>query len=172
MDDPAALEQASIADQRSPRLRGVPLREVWRWIAPGVISIVLAFVFFFGLWSASRATDRGTEAVGFATAALALIGLAWTLKAHFDGGLPAPLVTDAASMVVLAGLLTALAIGGLVLAARGEGVTLPSAGYGMFLVSIGAIYYNLRHYFDCRDRTPEAPDKQERTEQHPGEPKA
>ena len=64
-------------------------------------------------------------------------------------------------MVVLAGVLTLLGIGGLVLAARGEGVTLPSAGYGMALISIGAIYYNLRHYFDCRDRSFAAQNDQE-----------
>lgn len=165
MDDTAAPEPALTTDRSNPPPRGVPLAEVWRWIAPGVIGIALVFVFFFGLWSASRATDGGTEGVGFAAAGLALIALGWMLKAQFDGGPPALLVSDGASLVVLAGVLTALGIGGLVLAARGQGVTLPSAGYGMFLVSIAAIFYNLRHYFDCRDRSRAARDEDE-TEPH------
>jgi hypothetical protein len=151
MDDTPALEETSSLARRNTLPQPVPLTQVWRWIAPGVISVVLVVIAFLGLWSASGTADGGTEAIGFATAGLALIALGWGLKAQFDYRLWSPLVSRGDSLVVLSGILTAFAIIGLVVAAHGEGVTLTSAGYALFIVSVALICLNLRHYFDCRE---------------------
>jgi hypothetical protein len=151
MDDTPSLEETSSLARQNALPQRVPLVQVWRWIAPGVFCVVLIVIAFLGLWSASGAADGGTEAVGFATAGLALIALGWGLKAQFDQRLWPPLVSHGDSLVVLSGILTALAIIGLVVAARGEGVTLTGAGYALFILSVALIYLNLRHYFDCRE---------------------
>jgi len=151
MDDTPTFEETSSLARQNALPQPVPLAQVWRWIAPGVVCVVLVVIVFLGLSSASGAADGGTEAIGFAVAGLALIALGWGLKAQFDQRLFSPLVSRGDSLVVLSGILTALAIIGLVVAARGEGVTLTSAGYALFIVSVALICLNLRHYFDCRD---------------------
>lgn len=156
MDDTSALEETSSLARRDTLPQPVPLAQVWRWIAPGVFCVVLVVIAFLGLWSASGAADGGTEAIGFATAGLALIALGWGLKAQFDQRLWSPLVSRGDSLVVLSGILTAFAIIGLVVAARGEGVTLTSAGYALFIVSVALIFLNLRHYFDCQESVRDA----------------
>ena len=156
MDDTSALEGTSSLARRDALPQPVPLVQVWRWIAPGVFCVVLVIIAFLGLWSASGAADGGTEAIGFATAGLALIALGWGLKARFDQRLWSPLVSRADSLVVLSGILTVFAIVGLVIAARGEGVTLTSAGYALFILSVALICLNLRHYFDCQESVRDA----------------
>jgi hypothetical protein len=151
MDDTPALEETSSLARQNALPQPVPLVQVWRWIAPGVFCVVLMVIVFLGLRSASGAADGGTEAVGFATAGLALIALGWGLKAQFDQAQWSPLVSRGDSLVVLSGILAVLAIIGLMVAARGAGVTLTSAGYALFIVSVALICLNLRHYFDCRE---------------------
>ncbi|MGH7032929.1 MAG: hypothetical protein ACREFL_04280 [Stellaceae bacterium] len=151
MDDIPSLEETSSVARRNALPQPVPLAQVWRWVAPGVFCVVLAVIVFVGLWSASGTADGATEAVGFATAGLAMIALIWGLKAQFDRALWSLLVSRGDSLVVLSGLLATLAIIGLVVAARGEGVTLTSAGYALFILSVALIGLSLRHYFDCRD---------------------
>ncbi len=126
-------------------------KDLCAWFAPWAIGAVLIGAFLLGLWTASDAHDNGTYAAGMIAAGLALIGLAWDLKAYLDGTLPTILVDTAEALLILEGLLVALALGGLILAAEGEGSALREIGEALFLVCVGLIFWNMKHYFDHRD---------------------
>lgn len=132
--------------------------EFGRWLAPWLLGALLAAVALFGFFAASRAHDGGSYAVGFITAGLALLALGWHVKSACDGvapaGLPPLLVDDAGTLVVLVALLAALAVVGLVLAARSTGATLQATGYALFGSGLVFIFWNVKHYFDVRDRRP------------------
>lgn len=133
-------------------LRPVPAGQVWRWVGPGVVGVVLVGVFFLGLWAASRATAPGSHAIGFAAAGLAVIALGWELKACYDGTLKlSPLVDTAEALVLLVGILAFLGVAGLVLAATNRDLTVASSGFTFFLLGVALIFLNVKHYFDRKD---------------------
>lgn len=132
----------------------VAFAQLWRWVAPGIGAVILSVAFVLGLWTASGATNSGTGAIGFGAAALALIAIAWGLKAYFDGSAFSLLVETSEALVLLAGLLSALAIAGLALAARSADFAARSAGYALFVASVALVFWNIKHYFDCRDAQP------------------
>ncbi len=132
--------------------------ELGRWVAPWLLGAALAAVALLGLLAASRARDDGTYALGFVTAGLAVLALAWQVKSACDGaaprGMPPLLVEDAATLVVLVAVLAALAVIGLLLAARSREATLEAAGYALFGSGLVFIGWNLKHYFDVQERRP------------------
>jgi membrane protease YdiL (CAAX protease family) len=133
----------------------VPASEVARWFVPWILAAVLILVLLGSLWCASSAADDGTYAIGLVGAALALIALIWELRAAFGDGIGSLsahwLVDDETSLVVLAAILTVLALGGLILAASGASVAASGTGYGLCLFAIVVIAANLKHYFDRRE---------------------
>jgi hypothetical protein len=132
----------------------VGLGEVWRWLAPWLLGGFLAAAVFLGFYAASRAQDDGTYILGFVTAGLAFLMLAWRVKLALDGrGSVAPvLVDDASALVIVIALLAVLAVGGLVLTARGGASVLEAVGYALFGFCLAFIFGNLKHYFDARER--------------------
>jgi 4-hydroxybenzoate polyprenyltransferase len=130
--------------------------ELWRWAAPWVLGALLVLAALLGFFAASRAPDNGDYVMGLVTAGLALLVLAWRIKRAADGAaslatLPV-LVDEASALVVLVGLLTALAIAGLLFAAHSGDGTVASMGYALFGFSLLFAFWNLKHYFDGRDR--------------------
>lgn len=127
---------------------------VWRWTAPWLFGALLVAAALLGLFAASRAQDDGSYAIGFATAGLSLLLLAWRIKSILDGGPAAVslLVEDSTALVVLILLLAALAVAGLFLAARSAAILPEAAGYALFVVALAFIFANLKHYFDRRDQ--------------------
>lgn len=146
----------AMQDDGTARAERVGLGELWRWAAPWALGALLVLAALLGFFAASRARDDGDYAMGFVTAGLALLVLAWRIKRASDGAAPlAPLpvlVDDAAALVILIALLAALAIAGLLLAARSGESELEATGYGLFGFSLVFIFWNLKHYFDGRDR--------------------
>lgn len=139
-------------DGHEPGLGPVSPHQIGRWLAPGLVGVALVFVFFLGLWAASRTTDPGSEAIGFAAAGLALVALAWELKACFDGTLRlSPLVETAEALVLLVGIVAVLGIAGLILAATNRDLTVASSGFTFFLLGVALIFLNVKHYFDRQD---------------------
>jgi hypothetical protein len=133
-------------------------QEVGRWAAPWITGALLMAVALLGLFTASRAGDAGAYLLGFSAAGLALLALAWLVKRACDGE-PRPaalpvLVEDAAALVILIVVLAALAVLGLLLAARAREATVETTGYALFASGIGFIFWNLKHYFDARERRP------------------
>jgi hypothetical protein len=126
--------------------------ELLSWISPWLIGAVLALAFVLGLVMASEASDDASAALGFATAAVALLGLVWDLNAALDGMRISLFVESEAALQVLLVLLGALAIGGLILAARGPSFAVASSGYALFIAALAFAFLNLKHYFDRRDR--------------------
>lgn len=138
----------------------VALREIWRWIAPWILAAVLIIVFLLGLVGASGAADDGTYWIGLIAAVLALAVLIWLLRAALDGDeWPSLFVEEPEPLIILIALLTILAVIGSVLAARGESVAVSGTGYALGAVSILLIFFNLKHYFDCREALHPAADE-------------
>lgn len=134
----------------------VGIGELWRWAAPWVLGALLVLAALLGLFGASRAQDSGGYVMGLVTAGLSVLVLAWRVKRAADGAsslatVPV-LVDDATALVILVGLLTALAIAGLLFAAHAGDGTVAAMGYGLFGFSLLFIFWNLKHYFDGRDR--------------------
>ncbi len=127
-------------------------RDIWSWYAPWIVGTVIAAIFLFGLYTTSRANDDGSYAIGFILAGAALAGLAYELWAGFPIILPTVLVDTAEGLAVVVFLLGALAIGGLILAATSPDADLHSVGYALFVVCAVLIGWNLKHYYDRRDR--------------------
>jgi hypothetical protein len=126
--------------------------QLWRWLAPGLAGVALVLAFLIGLWGASRAVDAGSEAVGFGTAALALLALGWELKAYCDGTIKLSLLVDTSeALLLLVGVLTLLGVAGLVVAGLSADPTVEVAGFTLFLIDVGLIFLNVKHYFDRRD---------------------
>jgi hypothetical protein len=147
------MAEFTMSPEPSSRDR-VGFDELWRWLAPWLVGAFLALAALLGLFTASRAQTDGSYAIGFATAGLALLMLAWRLKRALDGDrAPASvLVDDATALVVVIALLTALAVGGLLLAARSGEVVPEAVGYALFGFSLVFIFANLKHYFHRRER--------------------
>jgi hypothetical protein len=130
----------------------VSLAQLWRWIAPGFVGIALIFGFLMGLWGASRAVEPGSAAVGFGAAALALVALGWELKAYCDGSIELSLLVDTSeALLLLVGVLSLLGVAGLVVAGLSADPTVEVAGFTLFLIDVGLIFLNVKHYFDRRD---------------------
>jgi hypothetical protein len=131
--------------------------ELMRWVAPWLLGAALVAVALAGLFTASRARSDATYTLGFVTAGLALVALAWQVKCACDGrayGLPPLLVDDAATLVVLVALLAAEAVAGLMLAARSREVVLQITGYALFGFGLVFIFWNMKHFFDAQERPP------------------
>ncbi|MGO8919567.1 MAG: hypothetical protein ACLQJR_27010 [Stellaceae bacterium] len=133
-------------------------RELGRWVAPWIAGAVLVAAALLGLFTASRARDADAYAMGFVTAGLALLALAVQVRHACDGGalraaLPV-VVEDATALIILVALLAALAVFGLLLAARAGEVRLEVTGYALFGFGLVFIFWNLKHYFDARERRP------------------
>jgi hypothetical protein len=62
------------------------------------------------------------------------------------------LVEDGDALVVLAALLVVLGLFGLFLAARGEEPMAIYGGYGLFIGALIMVFWNVKHYFDRRER--------------------
>ena len=131
----------------------VGLGEVWQWLAPWLLGAVLAAVALLGFFTASRAADEGSYIIGFVTAGLALLMLAWRIRLAGRGAaMPLPLlVEDPTALLLLVAALTVLAVIGLLLAARGGDPVVAAVGYALFGSSLLFIFWNLKHYFDRRD---------------------
>jgi len=133
----------------------VPLAEVMRWLLPWIVGGLLGGMLLAGLWTASRAEDEGTYAMGMAMAAVALLSLIWELETGLQGGLDLQrnvFFVDTGPSVVLLSLLASVAgLAGLIVAARVPGAATEGVGYAMATISIGLIFSNIKHYFDSRE---------------------
>jgi small-conductance mechanosensitive channel len=130
--------------------------DLMRWVAPWLLGAALAAAGLAGLFAASRARGEATGTLGFVTAGMALLALAWQVKRACDGraayGLAPLLVDDATSLVVLVALLAAEAVVGLVLAARAAQAALQTTGYALFGFGLVFIFWNVKHFFDAQER--------------------
>lgn len=130
--------------------------ELWRWFAPWLGGAALMALAFLGLFVASRAVDEATYAGGFAAAAIAALTLGWRIHIGFAGprgGAALPvLVEDGDALIVLVAVLVVLSFLGLFLAARGEEPMAIYGGYGLFAGALVMIFWNMKHYFDRRQR--------------------
>lgn len=147
-DDPSrAVEAAACA----PR---VPLRDIWNWIAPWLLGVLLGCASLLGFLTASGARGADTYAVGLFTAGLALVALIWLVKWACDRparGFPFDILVERPeSLLLLIALLSAAGVGGLFLAADGRGAAEP-AGYALFAVCLIFIGWNLKHHYDRVD---------------------
>jgi hypothetical protein len=147
------MAEFTMSHEPSSRDR-VAFDELWRWVAPWLAGAFLVLAALLGLFTASRAQTDGSYVIGFVTAGLALLMLAWRLKRALDGDrVPASvLVDDATALVVVIALLAVLAVGGLLLAARSDEAVPEAVGYALFGFALVFIFANLKHYFDARER--------------------
>lgn len=142
---------------REPGGERVGWGDLARWLAPWLLGALLALAALLGLFAASRAPDDGAYALGFATAGLALVALAWLVKRACDGrplAAPPVLVEDATALAILEALLAALAVFGLLLAAHAGDATVEATGYALFGFGLVFAFWNLKHYFDVREQRP------------------
>ena len=145
-DDPSRTAEAA-----RRRARRMPLRDIWQWIAPWLLGVLLGCASLLGFFTASVARGTDTDVIGFITAGLALLALIWLVKHACDR--PAPslpldiLVDRPESLLLLTAVLSAIAVGGLFLAAKARGAA-ESAGYALFVVCLIVIGWNLKHYYD------------------------
>lgn len=142
------------AEAAARRARRVPLRDIWNWIAPWLLGVLLGCASLLGFLTASGASGPDTYAAGLITAGLALIALVWLVKHACDRpvrGWPFDILVERSeSLVLLIALLSALGIGGLFLAADTRGAAEP-AGYALFVVCLVLIGWNLKHHYDRID---------------------
>lgn len=130
----------------------ISVAQLWRWLAPGFVAIALMLAFLVSLWGASRAVGPGSEAIGFGAAALALLALGWELKAYCDGTLKLSILVETSeALLLLVGVLTFLGVAGLVVAGLSADPTVEVSGFTLFLIDVGLIFLNVKHYFDRRD---------------------
>lgn len=133
--------------------------ELWRWAAPWLLGALLVVVALLGLFTASRAQDEGAYAVGFVTAGLAVLALAWRIRRAFDGAAPRTplpvLVDEPVALAIVVVALAVLAVVGLLLAARSNEAVVAAVGYALFGFSLVFLFWNLKHYFDGRERRPQ-----------------
>jgi len=131
--------------------------ELWRWFAPWLGGALLVAIGLLGLFVASRAETDGAYVGGFAAAAVAVLALAWRIRAAFAGEnssalLPPVLVEEVDALVLLVVVLAALGLFGLFLAARGEEPMAIYGGFGLFAGALIMIFWNMKHYFDQLER--------------------
>ena len=145
-DDPSRT-----AESARRRTRRMPLREIWQWIAPWLLGVLLGCASLLGFFTASGAPGADTYVIGFTTAGLALLALIWLVKRACDRStpdLPLDILVDRSeSLLLLIAVLSAAAVGGLFLAAKARGAA-ESAGYALFVVCLIVIGWNLKHYYD------------------------
>ena len=150
MDD----DRSRAVEAAARRAQRVPLRDIWSWIAPWLLGVLLGCASLLGFLTASGARGPDTYAVGLFTAGLALVALIWLVKhavdhpAHdwpFDISVERP-----ESLVLLIALLSAIGIGGLFLAADAHGAA-ESVGYALFVVCLVFIGWNLKRHYDRID---------------------
>jgi hypothetical protein len=148
-DDPSRA-----AEVTARRARRVPLRDIWNWIAPWLLGVLLGCASLLGFLTASGARGADTYAAGLFTAGLALVALIWLVKLAYDRparGLPFDIFVERPeSLLLLIALLTAIGVGGLFLAADARGAA-ESAGYALFVVCLVFIGWNLKHHYDQLD---------------------
>jgi|SRR5579872_5439011 len=139
------------ADAARRRAQRMPLRDIWQWIAPWLLGVLIGCAALLGFFTACGARGADTYVIGFITAGLALLALIWLVKHACDHpapGLPLDILVDRPeSLLLLVALLSALAVGGLFLAAETRGAA-ESAGYALFVVCLIVIAWNLKHYYD------------------------
>jgi|SRR5690348_12216646 len=147
-------EPSRAAEATARRARRVPLRDIWNWIAPWLLGVLLGCASLFGFLTASGARGADTYAAGLLTAGLALLAIIWLVKQACDRpvrGWPfSILVERPESLLLLIALLSALGVGGLFLAADARGAAAP-AGYALFIVCLIFIGWNLKHHYDRID---------------------
>src|SRR5690348_9363041 len=147
MDD----DSSRATEARARRARRVPLRDIWNWIAPWLLGVLLGCASLLGFLTASGAHGPETYAAGLFTAGLALVALVWLVKLACDRpprGWPLDILVERPeSLVLLIALLSAIGVGGLFLAAYTHGSVQP-AGYALFVVCLIFIGWNLKHYYD------------------------
>jgi hypothetical protein len=147
MDSARQLEASR--DRDAGNAAPIAPAQLWRWLAPGFVAIALVLAFLIGLWGASRAIGPASAAVGFGAAGLALVALGWELKAYCDGTLKLSILVDTSeALLLLVGILTLLGLAGLVVAGLSGDPTVEVAGFTLFLVDVGLIFLNVKHYFD------------------------
>lgn len=156
-DDAGEGRETPYVVEAAATLPRVSAAEILRWLAPWLFGAALVAAFLLGLIMASAASNSGDRALGYATAGLALLALAWDIKASFDGRRLSLWVETAEALLVLIVLLGALAIAGLILAARAESFALQSTGYALFIVALALAFLNLKHYFDRGAGASDAP---------------
>lgn len=160
-EDPGHHFVTGMLPARTSTRPRMPLREMLEWMAPWLVGALLAFSALLGFFTASGAQDDGTYAAGLVTAALSLVALGWCVKRYFDRRAEnfaqnldvVILIEQTDSLLVLIALLVALGIGGLFLCVHAEGAA-SNAGFALFVVSLIFIFWNLKHYFDVRERRP------------------
>lgn len=147
-------EPSRAAEATARRTRRVPLRDIWNWIAPWLLGVLLGCASLFGFLTASGARGPDTYAAGLFTAGLALLALVWLVKHacdHPTRGWPFSIFVERPeSLLLLIALLSALGIGGLFLAANARGAA-ELAGYALFIVCLIFIGWNLKHHYDRID---------------------
>lgn len=142
------------AEATARRARRMPLRDIWNWIAPWLLGVLLGCASLLGFLTASGARSPDTYAAGLFTAGLALLALIWLVKQACDHparGWPFSILVDRLeSLLLLIALLSALGVGGLFLAADARGAMEP-VGYALFVVCLIFIGWNLKHHYDRID---------------------
>jgi hypothetical protein len=145
--------QRSAAGQQSDELGYAAWFAFWgQLIALGLAAVL-------GTFFAGRNRAPGDDVCGLALA-IAAVALAFMrIKDRFDGGAAADwgsflLVDDMASLVAAIVVFTVLALGGLFIAAGADHGGLHDAGVALFVTSGLAVFLNLKHVFDRRDRPP------------------
>jgi len=150
MDD----DRSRAAEVTARRARRVPLRDIWNWIAPWLLGVLLGCASLLGFLTASGARGADAYAAGLFTAGLALVALIWLVKWACDRparGLPFDIFVERPeSLLLLIALLTAVGVGGLFLAADARGAA-ESVGYALFVVCLVFIGWNLKHHYDQLD---------------------
>jgi len=148
-DDPSRAAEATVR-----RAQRVPLRDIWNWIAPWLLGVLLGCASLLGFLTASGARGPDTYAVGLFTAGLALVALIWLVRHACDRpphSWPLDILVERSeSLLLLIALLSAIGVGGLFLAANARGAA-ESAGYALFVVCLVFIGWNLKHHYDRID---------------------
>ncbi|MGH7000847.1 MAG: hypothetical protein ACREEA_05015 [Stellaceae bacterium] len=147
-------DRSRAAEAAARRARRVPLRDIWSWIAPWLLGVLLGCASLLGFLTASGARAPDTYAAGLFTAGLALVALIWLVKqacVHPAPGWPFDILVERPeSLLLLIALLSAIGVGGLFLAAGARGAA-ESAGYALFVVCLVFIGWNLKRHYDRID---------------------
>lgn len=148
------VDPSRTTENAARRARRVPLRDIWTWIAPWLLGVLLGCASLLGLVTASSAGGQDTYAAGLITAGLAFVALVWLVKHACDrparGWLFDIFVERPESLALLIALLSAIGVGGLFLAADAHGAA-GSAGYTLFVACLIVIGWNLKHHYDRMD---------------------
>jgi len=135
-------------------LHPVALAEVWAMLSPWIGHVLLIAAAIFGLATASGAPDEAAYDVGMVTFLVAAVLIAFRVKRQLDGAavgllLPVAIEREDGLLVTIAAL-TVLGLVGGILAASVGGVFY-GVGLALFLICVGMIFFEIKHYFDRRD---------------------